>query len=175
MFVKVALGILAIPVILFITIMVVLGVMDESLTLEQHYPTYDKIGPGGERTWIPTFIPRSGVDIKERHYLDTSAQLLTCFFTRHNDFSLEGYCEQITEKDVELPPQGFLATGWWPFSKFFSVKWWPDSLYHKHSKKGELAQYEFYCCIEQSSQSERKTYLALKEIDGRFQVFYWAF
>ncbi len=176
MFVKAALAILGIPVILLIALIILFEIDESSLTKEHHYPTYDNIGPGGEGSWIPSFIPRSAVDIRERHYLDNSAQLFTAFVERYDDLSLEGQCKKIAEKDVELPPLGFLVWVGWPLSKFFHVKWWPESLNRDYSTKEGMAEYEFYKCEEQVRPIfKRKSFLAVREIDGRFQVFFWSF
>ncbi len=181
MFVKVVLAIFAIPVISFISFMIYL---DLGETKEVYYPTYDNIGPGGERTWIPSFIPRSAGEIRVRSNVDTNAQLLTAFveryddllLERHDDLSLEGQCEKIAEKDVELPFLGFLVWERWPLSKFFHVKWWPESLTSDYSKKEGMAQYEFYKCERQVLPPfRRQSFLAVRQIDGRFQVLYWSF
>ena len=119
MFVKVVLAIFAIPVILFISFISFMIYLDLGETKEVYYPTYDNIGPGGERTWIPSIIPRSAGEIRERHNVSTNAQLFTASIERYDDLSLEGKCEKIAEKEVELPPLGFLVWVGRPFSKFF--------------------------------------------------------
>ncbi len=176
MFVKAALAILGIPVILLISFISFMIYLDLGLTKEVYYPTYDTIGRGGERSWIPSFIPRSAVDIRVRYTIDTNEEILTAFVKRYDDLSLEGQCKKIAEKNVELPPLGFLVWVGWPLSKFFYVKWWPDSLTSDYSTKEGMAQYEFYKCEEQVRPIfKRKSFLALKEIDGRFQVYFWSF
>ena len=176
MFFKVVLAIFAIPVIFFVSFIILFEVNESSLTKEHYYPTYDNIGPGGEGSWIPSFIPRSAVEIRDRHYLDNSAQLFTAYVERYDDLSLEEYCEKIAEKEVELPPIGFLVWVWWPFSKFFHVKWWPESLTSDYSTKEGMAQYEFYKCERHVlPKFRRQSFLAVRQIDGRVQVFYWSF
>jgi hypothetical protein len=184
MFVKVVLAIFAIPVILFISFISFMIYLDLGETKEVYYPTYDNIGPGGERTWIPSFIPRSAGEIRERHNVSTNAQLFTASIERYDDLSLERYddlslegkCEKIAEKEVELPPLGFLVWVGRPFSKFFHVNWWPESLTRGYSKKEGMAQYEFYKCERQVRPPfRRQSFLAVRQIDGRLQVFYWSF
>ncbi len=150
--------------------------LDLGETKEVYYPTYDTIGRGGERTWIPSFIPHSAGEIRVRSNVSTNAQLFTASIERFDDLSLEGQCKKLAEKDVELPPLGFLVWVGWPLSKFFHVKWWPESLTRDYSTKEEMAQYEFYKCERQVRPIfKRKSFLAVIEIDGRFQVYFWSF
>ncbi|MFZ5774658.1 MAG: hypothetical protein ACOY3Z_04165 [Thermodesulfobacteriota bacterium] len=121
-----------------------------------YYPNYEHLSASGEPgNWIPTFIPRSAIDIRERHKIDTGSELLTFYFEKDADFSLDGFCERVTAKDTILPPSGFL-----------DVTWWPNSLFHGVGENGEKGSYEFYRC-------ERQAFLAVIQVGSRFQAFYW--
>jgi hypothetical protein len=127
-------------------------------TVDRHYPNYESLGKSDEPgNWIPSFIPRSAVEMRERHKVDTGAEVLTFHLGNIGDLSLSGVCAKVTPRDVELPPSGFL-----------SVRWWPDSLFRDGTKKEEVDQYVFYRC-------EKQSFLAVKQtqLNGRYQVFYW--
>lgn len=138
-------------------ILFLLSACDRLETIDSHYPNYEHLSKSGEPgNWVPAFIPRSAVEIRERHKVDTGAEVLTFYFGKHRDLSLAGFCEKATVKDVEFPPPRFL-----------DVAWWPDSLFRDRSKKEEVGSYEFYRC-------ERQAFLAVKQTtEGRLQAFYW--
>jgi len=143
-------------IIFFSAVILLLSACHRLETADGYYPNYESLSKSGEPgNWIPAFIPRSAVEIRERHKIDTGAEVLTFYFQKYRDLSLDAFCRKITAKDVELPPPGFL-----------SVTWWPDSLFRDRSKKEELDQYEFYRC-------ERQSFLAVKQVGSRFQAFYW--
>lgn len=129
---------------------------DRLETKESYYPNYESLSKSGEPgNWIPAFIPRSAVEIRERHKVDTGAEVLTFYFGEYKDLSLDTFCRKVTVKDVELLTSAFL-----------SVTWWPDSLFRDRTKKEGLDQYEFYRC-------ERQAFLAVKQVGSRLQAFYW--
>jgi hypothetical protein len=138
------------------TILSFLSACDWLETADRYYPNYESLSKSDEPgNWIPAFIPRSAVEIRERHKIDTGAEVLTFYFGNIGDLSLSGSCEKVTTEEVELPPPRFL-----------NVAWWPDSLSRDRTKKEEIDQYEFYRC-------ERQVYLAVRQVGGRFQAFYW--
>lgn len=125
-------------------------------TKENDYSNYDSITKSGEPgNWIPTFIPRSAVKIKERHKIDTGAVALIFNFRSHRDLSLDGVCEEVKPGDVLLPNMGFL-----------NLSWWPASLYRDISNIEYPSQYKFFCC-------ERQSFLAVRQIDDYIQAYYW--
>lgn len=129
---------------------------DRLETIDRYYPKYEDLREKDEPgNWIPKFIPQSSVEIRGRHKVDTAASLVTFYFGAYEDLSLAGHCIRVTAKDAQLPTSGFL-----------SVTWWPDSLFGDRTNSMELNQYELYRC-------ERETFLALKQIEGRYQAFYW--
>lgn len=136
--------------------LLVLSTCDRLETKDVYYPSYEYLSKSGEPgNWIPAFIPRSAEEIKARQKVDTGAELLTFYFAKYGDLSLDAFCQKAPPKDVELPPSGFL-----------SVTWWPDSLFRDRTKKEEIDQYDFYRC-------ERQAFLAVRQVGGRLQAFYW--
>lgn len=144
------------PAVLLSAMLLLSSSCERSEIGERYYPNYERLATSDEPgNWVPSFIPRSAVEIKTKYKIDTGAELLTFYFGESKDLSLSGYCNKVTVSDVELPQSGFL-----------DVTWWPDSLSRDHTKNKELAQHEFYRC-------ERQAFLALKRADGRHQAFYW--
>lgn len=142
--------------ILFVAMLFLLLGCGRTETKESYHPNYDLLTKSGEPgNWVPSFIPRSAVKIKERHKIDTGAEALTFEYGSHGDLSLDNVCKKVAANDVLLPPSGFL-----------DLTWWPDSLYSDRSKKEDMYQYKFFCC-------ERQAFLAVRQIENRPQAFYW--
>jgi hypothetical protein len=125
-------------------------------TADRYYPNYDSLSKSGEPgNWIPAFIPRSAVEIRERHKIDTGAEVLTFYFSNFRDISLERFCERVMSTDIELPPSGFLFLNGGQTHYFVTVR-----------KNAKNEEYVFYRC-------ERQSFLAVKKVGDRFQAFYW--
>lgn len=124
---------------------------------ERYFHDYGELARSEDEpgNWVPSFIPRSAVEIRARFRIDTGAELLTFSFGAPGDISLAGRCTKASPSDVQLPP-----------SKFLSVAWWPGSLSRDRAKSEDLARYELYRC-------ERNAFLALERAEGRHQAFYW--
>lgn len=124
---------------------------------ENYYPNHEHLKKAGEPgNWVPVFIPISAVEIREKHKIDTGAEVLTFYFANYSELSLSNFCDKAIVNEVELPS-----------SRFLDVPWWPDSLYSGRNNKENLENYDFYIC-------ERQSYFAVKKIDhDRYQAFYW--
>lgn len=144
------------PAIALSTMLIFSVACERAEIVDRYYPNYEQLGTSGEPgNWVPTFIPRSAVEIRARYKIDTGAELLMFYLGKPEDLSLAGHCKKATVGDVQLPASGFL-----------NVAWWPDSLFQNRTNSEDLARYEFYRC-------ERQAFFALKRANGRPQAFYW--
>lgn len=124
--------------------------------VDRYYPSYEHLGKSDEPgNWVPTFLPRSAVEIRARYKIDTGAELLMFYSGKPEELSAVSNCEKATMSDLQLPPPGFLDVGWWP-----------NSLYRNPNQKDGHASYVFYTC-------ERQAFLALERKESRTHAYYW--
>lgn len=124
--------------------------------VDRYYPSYEQLGKSDEPgNWVPTFLPRSAVEIRARYKIDTGAELLMFYSGKPEELSAVDNCKKATMSDLQLPPPGFLDVGWWP-----------NSLYRNTDQKDGHASYEFYTC-------ERQAFLALERKESGTHAYYW--
>jgi hypothetical protein len=127
---------------------------DRLETSDDIYANYGQLSTTKEPgNWIPSFIPRSAIDIRGRHKIDSGAQLLTFYFEEDTNTLPGEYCKPTTARDLQLPKSGFLDVTWWP----------PDLV---QDDTHGLERYKLFIC-------ERQAFLAVTEKTGRRQAFYW--
>lgn len=119
------------------------------------YPNYDAViqaGALGKGKWIPEFLPRSAVNIRETHNIDTNEEWLFFNFNYSTDIeNLGKSCKQVSSHNIVYPryPGG----------------WWPKTLYRRNEDTQSLDRnYEYYSC-------EDGGIIAIDSKKG--EVFYW--
>lgn len=83
---------------------------------EVYFPDYHSAVEAGavEKGWIPDWVlPRSAVEIHEKHNIDTNQIMLAFRFSGTESFALTG-CEKIGPREPQEAP--------------FSVSWWPSDV-----------------------------------------------
>jgi hypothetical protein len=129
---------------------------DNAEIRENYYSMYQDLRQSDEPgNWIPSFIPHSATEIREKHKIDTGAELLTFYYSQPPDLSLNGHCKKANMDALVFPDRGFL-----------NVAWWPEFLVNNQVKAKHTDRYEFYRC-------ERQSFLALTKASERYQAFYW--
>lgn len=78
-------------------------------TVEAAYSDFDQAAAAGavERGWIPEWLPKSAVNIREKHNLDSNAGIMR--FSQELEFVLPSGCEESSD----VPP-ATLDAEWWP-------------------------------------------------------------
>lgn len=94
----------------------VLIACDWSEISENQYRSFSDLAAVEEPgNWVPTFMPASAVAIRERHKVDTGAQLLSFGFSPIEALELmRQQCTELRSTDVIFPPANFLGATWWP-------------------------------------------------------------
>lgn len=124
--------------------------------VDRYYSSYEQLGTSDEPgNWLPTFIPRSAVEIRARYKIDTGAEVLMFNSGKSGELSVMDHCKKATIGDLQLPPRGFLGVGWWP-----------DSLHRNPNQNEGQERYKFYTC-------ERQAFLALEQKESGAIVYYW--
>jgi hypothetical protein len=105
-----------------------------------------------QQGWIPTFLPLSATNIRERHNVDTNEVWLQFSMNSNELDIIEKSCQRIASAEIKLPRKSGGA-------------WWPDVL--KEQERDALLQsneYMFFYCENTGSMALRA--------DGR-KAFYW--
>lgn len=137
-------------VIIFFAVIVVSALLGCGETPEVYYPTFKEAVSDGAvaRGWIPEWLPKSAVEIHERHNLDTNRSMLAFRFDGTEKIEFGATCERIEPVKAREPT--------------FKVPWWPEDV---PPNKLSTHRHSFYSC------EGGEAFLAISEELG--ESFYW--
>lgn len=104
-------------------------------TFENIYPDYQAaIDAGGvKRGWVPSFLPSSAKDIREKHDLDTNQVWLRFSLPDGGLDPINNSCRPANHITVSLPRKT-------------AGDWWPDALVKTSAAQPRLGDYVYYKC-----------------------------
>jgi len=128
----------------------VFGVAGCDETPEVYYPGYEVAISSDAivRGWIPVWLPKSAIEIREKHNLDTNQSMLAFRFNGSEKVEVASGCERIEPINLKEPP--------------FKVSWWPGDV---PASRLSTYRHSFYSC------EGGKAFLALSAKLG--EGFYW--
>jgi hypothetical protein len=132
-----------------LAVAVVVSLVGCTETHEAYYPTYEAAVAAGaiSHGWIPHWLPKSAVEIREKHDLDTNQSMLT-FRYGTEQLAFEKDCTQVDPFNPKEPP--------------FKVSWWPTDV---PASRFSTYRHVFYSC------EGGQAFLAL--LPSSTEVFYW--
>lgn len=108
-------------------------------TFESSYVDFREVqvaNVAGKEKWIPSYLPQSATQIREKHNIDTNERWLSFQFAKTDRQVFLEYCKQVRNELFRLPHR---RAGWW----------WPDELQELQSNPQELSKkYIFLTCDE---------------------------
>ncbi len=129
---------------------------------ESRYEGYQQALEEGaiERGWVPSFLPESATDIRERHDIDTNETWIRFHLEPPQFEPPDGSCVETPASEVKLPG---------PKSR--GIAWWPGDLVGS-TVSAELRYYRCDKKVEFSGQSTiKKAFLAIAT--KKSEAYYW--
>lgn len=106
-----------------------------SETFESSYSDYESANILFESGWLPSWLPKTAIEIKEIHDIDTNA-VSAMFNPNTNGLWKPKNCSKIYAYESQKP---MLESSWWPMELQYNYYETPNYLFYKCGKYSYLA------------------------------------